>query len=392
MAQNQTRSVTEVTNSVSIIVPARNEEAGLERCLRSLVEQQGIPFELIVVDDGSTDRTPEIIKKFAGVRECPFLGVNPSLIGVTAMNAGPVPQGWTGKAHAVWQAAQKAQGDWLLFTDADTVHERGSLAAAVDEAKQQGAALLSYSPKQELRGLGERIVMPLVFGELASRFRPKDVSDPNSKAAAANGQYLLIRRDAYFGVGGHQAVAGDLLEDVALAKLVKQAGGKLHFRFGGDRVRARMYRSWSQLVEGWTKNLALLFPDARSLAWRRLSEFAAIGFFALADITADVEHKIVIGTIALILFVGFFANFLVRVRRSHCGGFNEVLSILGLPFFSRLLLRSAYMHERGRVAWKGRVYSGSESTGTAVASDALVQPKSPVTSTQESHGISHPKV
>ena len=391
MAQNQAGSVTDVTNSVSIIVPARNEEAGLERCLRSLVEQQGIPFELILVDDGSTDRTPEIMGKFAGVRECPFLGVNPSLLGVNSLKAGPVAQGWTGKANAVWQAVQQAHGNWLLFTDADTVHERGSLAAAVAEAKEHGAALLSYSPKQELHGIGERVVMPLVFGELASRFRPKEVSDQNSTAAAANGQYMLVQRDAYFGIGGHESVAGDLLEDVALARRIKQGGGKLHFRYGGDRVRARMYRSWAQLVEGWTKNLALLFPDARSLAWRRLSEFAAIGFLALADITADVEHKIFVGSIALVLFAAFLTNFYVRVRRSHCGFFNAMLSVLGLPLFSRLLLRSAYMHERGGVAWKGRVYSGSESAGAPAASDS-VQLEVPVTSGQESNGISHPKV
>lgn len=394
MAQDHTSSVTGVTNLVTIIVPARNEDASLERCLRSLVEQQGVPFELFIVDDGSTDRTLEIIAKFAGVQECPFLGVNSFLLGVTGLQAGAVPSGWTGKANAVWRAAQQARGDWLLFTDADTVHEAGSLARAVTEANQHGAVMLSYSPKQELHNPGERMVMPLIFGELASRFRSKEVSDPKSLSAAANGQYILIQRDSYFAVGGHQAISGDLLEDVALANRVKQAGGKIRFRFGGEQVRARMYRSWGQLVEGWTKNLVLLFPDARTLAWRRLTEFASLGLLVLAAATADVGGDHLLTGIALVLFAGLLANFLVRVRRSHSGGLNEALAVFGLPLFARLLLRSAYMHERGKIAWKGRVYSGSESKGAAGTSHDVDQPpiSAGASSSQESNGISHPKV
>lgn len=398
MGQDRESSVTDVTNLVSIIVPARNEEAALERCLRSLVEQQGTSFEVIVVDDHSTDRTPEIITKFAGVRECPFLGVNPSLVGVTALEAAEVPKGWTGKSNALWQAAQGAQGDWLLFTDADTVHERGSLARALAEAKEDGAVMLSYSPRQELRGLGERMAMPLVFGELATRFRPKEVSNPEKPAAAANGQYILIRRDVYFSICGHKAVSGELLEDVALAKRVKQAGGNIKFRYGGDQVRARMYRSWAQLVEGWTKNLALLFPDARRLAMRRMTEFAALGFLTLAAMVADIGGDHVTTSIALVLFAAVLTSVLARVRRSHARGVDQALAVFGLPLFARLLMRSAYMHEHGEIEWKGRVYS--ESAGTVGASHLVDQPSTGrakgVTadgvSAQEKNGLSHPKV
>ncbi len=399
MADTENTSVTDVTNLVSIIVPARNEEAGLERCLRSLVEQQGVPFELVAVDDDSTDRTPEIIATFAGIRDCPFLGTNPSLLRITMLQAGKVPSGWTGKSNALWQAAQQATGQWLLFTDADTVHERGSLARAVAEAEHNGAVMLSYSPRQELRQVGERMVMPLIFGELASRFRPKEVSDPANPAAAANGQYILIRRDIYFAVGGHKAVAADLLEDVALAARVKQAGGKIKFRYGGDQVRARMYRSWPQLVEGWTKNLALLFPDARRLAMRRLADFCALGFLALAAMIADVRGDHLTTTAALVVFAGVLTSVLARVRRSHAAGFDQALAVFGLPLFARLLMRSAYLHERGHITWKGRVYDASESVGRVGASDAVDQPHSaagnkPVAglSAQEKNGLSHPKV
>lgn len=244
--------------AVSVIVPARNEEACLAACLESLAAQQGIAFETIVVDDGSTDRTREIAQSFAAVR---------------VISAGEPPAGSSGKCNAAFAGAREARAPWLLFTDADTVHKPGSLARCVAEAEQHGAALLSLSPEQEVRGFWEQAVMPVIFAELACTYRPAEVCDPASPAAAANGQYLLIRRGAYDAVGGHRAVAYTLLEDVALARAAKRAGYPIRFRFGGEAVRTRMYRSWRQLKEGWTKNLALLFPDAGMLAARRALEF-----------------------------------------------------------------------------------------------------------------------
>src|SRR5580698_757204 len=190
--------------AVSVIVPARNEEACLGTCLESVVSQAGVSFEVVVVDDGSTDRTREIAESFAGVR---------------VVDAGALPAGWSGKNHALTAGVRQAKGEWFLFTDADTVHRPGSLARALAEARAQGAALLSYSPEQVVHGFWERAVMPVIFAELAERYRPAEVSDPRSPVAAANGQYLLVSREAYEAVGGHAAIAGDLLEDVALARV-----------------------------------------------------------------------------------------------------------------------------------------------------------------------------
>ncbi|HZD31216.1 MAG TPA: glycosyltransferase, partial [Candidatus Angelobacter sp.] len=226
---------------VSVIVPARNEEANLGACLASLVEQVGSTYEIIVVDDHSTDRTREIA----------------ACLPVTVIEAQELPMGWSGKCNACWSGAQIARGKWLLFTDADTQHAPNSIAQGLAEAEATGAALLSYSPQQEVGSFAERALLPVVFAELATTFRPQEVSDPNSPAAAANGQYLLIRRDAYDAVGGHPAVAMAILEDVELARLVKRAGLRLQFRMS-DVVRTRMYRTFGQMWEGWTKNLALL--------------------------------------------------------------------------------------------------------------------------------------
>ena len=259
---------------VSVIVPARNEAANLENCLRSLVGQPGPSYEIIVVDDHSTDRTREIAEEFPA----------------TVISADPLPDGWSGKCNACWSGARVAKGKWLLFTDADTKHSEDSISQGLHEAQENGAAMLSYSPKQEVHSFAERALMPLIFAELAATYRPKEVSDPNSPAAAANGQYLLIRRDAYDAVGGHAAVAQAILEDVELAKRVKQAGYKLQFRLS-DAVTTRMYRSFPQMWEGWTKNLALLFPKARGLALRRAIEFLLIALGVVATLNAVVLER-----------------------------------------------------------------------------------------------------
>ncbi len=273
---------------VSIIVPARNEEACVGKCLASLVGQEGISHEILVVNDHSTDRTREVAASFAGVR---------------LIDAVPLPAGWSGKSNACWTGAQAASGEWLLFTDADTTHVEGSLACAVKEAEEHGAALLSYSPRQEVHGFWQRALMPVVFAELRRVYPPKDVSGPASPIAAANGQYLLIRRDVYFQIGGHAAIAQTLLEDVALARAVKQSGHVIRFRYGGDAVSARMYRSFGEMWNGWTKNLAVLFPSARRLAGRRLAEFATaaagVALVAAGLLLSDYRLAVVGGVLAV---------------------------------------------------------------------------------------------
>ena len=325
---------------VSVIVPARNEELCLGRCLESLVSQKGVSFEVIVVDDGSTDRTHQIAESMAGVE---------------VVEAGPLPVGWSGKVNAMLAGARAARGDWLLFTDADTVHRSGSLARAVAEAKQHGAALLSYSPEQEVHGFWEKAVMPVIFAELAATYRPSEVSDPTSPAAAANGQYLLISRSAYDKIGGHAAVATSLLEDVALARAVKESGGKLWFRFAGDAVFARMYRSFRQLEEGWTKNLILLFLSPLELALRRLAEFLLLVSGLFVAIRSGIHGQTALALASVVLVVGLGTAFFRRIGKAHFSWVESGLALLGLPIFSYLLLRSRIFHSKGKVTWKGRL-------------------------------------
>lgn len=328
---------------VSVIVPARDEEACLGACLESLAAQTGIGFEIIVVDDASTDHTREIARSFPSVR---------------VVDAGPPPAGWTGKNNAMAAGARVARGEWLLFTDADTVHLPGSLAGGLAEARREGASLLSYSPQQEVHGFWEKAVMPVIFAELAATYRPSLVSDPRSPAAAANGQYILIARKAYDAIGGHAAVSGSLLEDVALAKAVKGSGRKIFFRFGGNAVRARMYRSFAQLREGWSKNLALLFPSPVQLALLRLTEFVLIVGAAAAAVMALLRGHMRPAVAAAILAVTIYGFLLNRIRKAHFSPEATALSLAGLPLFAYLLLRSKLLFRQGRVHWKGRTYGG----------------------------------
>ncbi len=337
---------------VSIIVPARNEEASLGDCLQSLTAQTGATYEIIVVDDGSTDRTRQIAESFRGVR---------------VISPGPLPPGWTGKNNAVIAGASVAGGEWLLFTDADTVHLPGSLARALEEAKRENADLLSYSPEQVVVSLPERIVMPVIFAELAAEYPPAKVRDQSSGIVAANGQYILARQSAYTVAGGHGAVARDILEDVALAKAFRNAGLRVLFRYGRDAVRTRMYRNWGQLREGWTKNLALLFPHPERRA------FFLTAWWLLAWITWPVPLA------AVLLFC--------RIRRANFSLWTTLLSTaFGPPLFASLLVRSQRAHTQGSVSWKGRTYGSGRglpaqpTAAVADAQDAMREIKQPVRS------------
>lgn len=340
---------------LTVIVPARNEEQCLGSCLESLVSQSeeifalGRDWELIVVDDHSTDRTADIARGFDGV---------------TVIEAGKLEAGWTGKSNAVWTAARRARGRWLLFTDADTIHEPGDLRRAIHEATRHKVGMLSYSPRQIVKGLTQRSLMPLVFCELSLAYPPAKVSDPSARIAAANGQFLLVEREAYRRLGGHASVADKVLEDVELAFLAKRRRVGLRFRYAEDAVATRMYRSTAAMVEGWTKNLALLFDNTLTLAvWRTLDFVLLVGLPVLAFLLWNAHfstHALAwlgAGWVLGLVWVRTLFRFYVRVAKSNFPFAECALSPLGLPLFVGLLYRSWFQHRMlKQVSWKGRSY------------------------------------
>jgi glycosyltransferase involved in cell wall biosynthesis len=341
---------------LSVIIPARNEERSLPACLASLLSQSepgfalGHHWELILVNDASTDRTREIAAEAATTHN-----------GVTLLDAPPLDLtsrgGFTGKNNACWAGAQAARGRYLLFTDADTIHNTNDLSRALQEIDRHKAALLSYSPRQIVSGFWQHAVMPLVFSELASVYPSSEVNDPVSSLAAANGQFLLIEQDAYFAVGGHRAVGKEILEDVALASNVKRSKRTIRFRYAPDALSAQMYRSTSEMMEGWTKNLALLFPKPITLAlWRILD---LLLFFGLPILTLGIFWLVPWQRWALLLiWIRTLWRFYARVARSNFPAIDVAISIVGVPLFVYLLLRSVIDHRlRKNVVWKGRSYN-----------------------------------
>ena len=344
---------------LTVIVPARNEDDCLGACLQSLVSQSedifelGRDWELVVVDDHSTDRTAEIAGSFPGI---------------ALIEAGKLEKKWTGKANAVWTAARRARGRWLLFTDADTIHEPGSLRRGLHEAERHKAGMLSYSPRQIVKGFLQRSLMPLVFSELALAYPPAKVSDPAQKIAAANGQFLLIEREAYRKLGGHPSVANNVLEDVELAYLAKQRRVGLRFRYADDAVAARMYRTTGAMIEGWTKNLKLLFDNSLTLAFWRALDFLLL--FGLPVLAVELWNArlgphglqwLGAGWVLALLWLRTIIRFYSRVAKSNFPFFDCLISPLGLPLFSFLLYRSWFQHRiLKQVSWKGRTYEGGQ--------------------------------
>ena len=339
---------------LTVIVPARNEEDCLGVCLRSLVAQSeeffllGRDWELLVVDDGSSDGTRRIAEEFAGV---------------VVMDPVRLEKGWTGKANACWSAAERARGRWLLFTDADTVHEAGNLRRAIYEAEKYKVGVLSYSPRQLVSGIWQRALMPLVFCELALAYPPEKVSNPALRIAAANGQFLLASRAAYKAIGGHASVKGDVLEDVELAFLAKRRKVGLRFRYAADALSTRMYRTFGAMVEGWTKNLSLLFGNCLILsAYRGLDLILLLGLPVLAvefwSFHLRYATWLTAGWLLLALWLRTLWRFYARVAKSNFPALDCAISPVAIPLFVFLLYRSWFQRKvLGRVSWKGRSYS-----------------------------------
>ena len=338
---------------ISAIIPARNEEASIARAVESVAAQPEVG-EVIVVDDHSTDRTPAILDELAK-----------RLVKLKIVRAGDLPKGWTGKNHAVALGAAVATGEWLLFTDADTRHLPGSAAQALSDAAAHDADLVSYSPEQEARTFWERALIPFVYWRLSQRYRFDRVNDPYAGDAAANGQYILMRRAAYAAVGGHAAVAREILEDVALAQRAKGKGFRLFFAPGQGLVQTRMYRSFGDMWEGWTKNLYPLFGG--SVGEILLEIDAATPGLGVLFAGVAVWEWIVrrgwswtaaLGALLAAVFIvrpwAWYEAWLLRNR--YPSGYIRYY-LIGAVLYTAALAASWWKNTHGVVRWKGREYA-----------------------------------
>jgi glycosyltransferase involved in cell wall biosynthesis len=336
---------------VSAIIPARNEEASIARAVESVAAQAEIE-EVIVINDQSTDRTAAILAELS--ERVPKLKI---------LTTGALPAGWTGKNYAVSIGAAAAKGDWLLFTDADTYHLPGAARRALGDAAEYDAVLISYSPEQEMGTLWERALIPFVYWRLSKHYSYARVNDRARPDAAANGQFLMVRRDAYEGIGGHSAIAREILEDVALAKRVKRAGGAIHFAPGYGIVRTRMYRDFRSMWQGWTKNLyPLIGGTMGSLAVEMVEVLPVFQMAIFISLWLYLSHSYGLSTSWLLLFLlSAIAErqlaYALELRRNLYPASYIQYYVLGVCLYATALVVSWWKNTSGKVEWKGRTYS-----------------------------------
>ena len=342
---------------VSILVPARNEERAIAVCVSSLLAQDYPDFELLVLDDGSTDLTAAII---AGL-----IAGDPRH---RLLAGAPLPEGWTGKNWACHQLSQAATGDWLLFTDADTIHSPAALSAAVTMAAATRADLFSAWPRLITLTLGEKTVIP-VLHVIALAWFPialLQFLQEHTRLAAhiprriirawggANGQFVLFKRAAYQRIGGHSAIRYHIVEDVALGREIASRipeGMRLVNCDASRLVDCRMYHSFIEVCDGFTKNARAAF-EGNLATWYVVGALQLTAFFLpFVLIFFPSQFRVAAIEVALIYLIRVILT--LRMRTSWVGC---ILHPIGQFLAMSIAIRSWIHTASSGVQWKGRTY------------------------------------
>lgn len=334
---------------VSICVPARNEERDLEACLTSLLKQDYPHFEVIVVDDNSTDRTPVIIDSLKE-RDSHLI----------AIRGAPLPPDWYGKPFALHQAVRKSRGEILLFTDADPLFRPHAITSAVHLMQERRMDLLTLLPGAEFGSFWERSVQPLIFAFIATLARFGKVNDPNSTAAMGIGSFLMMRRQVYDRVGGHETLKQIILEDIGMGRLVKQSGARIMIADGKKIYSIRMYHSLKEIWVGWRKNIFLAMN--RSVLKTVYYILCVWGFvitpWLVAGYHAGMQTSLwgqlpALAGLALVLI-----SKATLCHELHLPKRNLFLFPLGALVMAAIMINSmVHILFRGHSEWRGRTYS-----------------------------------
>ncbi|MEO0139038.1 MAG: glycosyltransferase family 2 protein [candidate division WOR-3 bacterium] len=324
---------------VSVIIPVRNERdniMGVIDSVKGALKNSQLNFEIVIVDDNSTDGTYEILKGLEDIK----------LIRITEK-----PQTAVGKNFALWKGFKVSKGDVLLFLDADVKLEQSSLERILPFLRDYD--LVSVSPRQETGSPFEASLQPFVFKFLSSIYPLERIKDPKSSVAAANGQFILIKRGVYEKVCGHKAVISQILEDVEFARNVKLSGFRILLLNGKDYgVRCRMYKGFKDLINGWSKNLFLL-------SYKKLYLPLTFGFMHLFEALAIVFLTVYfafVGEYGLASGVFLLGNlYTFYAFRNHYQFYTVIHLLVGSLLFIFVSLRSYYWIKfKGAVYWKGR--------------------------------------
>ena len=339
---------------VSVILPARNEEGFIERCLNSLIDQDYEDYEIIVIDDRSEDRTGEIIRKIAE-----------KSVRVKYVLAGPKPQKWMGKNWACIEGFKKATGDLLLFTDADTFHKKNIISLAVDHLLSGNLDALTVIPKMLCLDRWIKITLPVLSTFLHTRFSALRVNDSSKKTGYFFGSFFIITRKTYEMVGTHEGVKTEIVEDGALGKKVKEAGFKLKMVRGEHLVEAVWARDWATLWHGLKRLMTPLYLQSSIAA---VAIFVAVLFllfmpFPIFVYSAIFENlsesfSILFGTSIIAAILVFLGSIFDAKKGLGLGTKYGLMAPIGgaiiVGGFASGILNAK---SNNAVTWRGRTYS-----------------------------------
>jgi glycosyltransferase involved in cell wall biosynthesis len=342
---------------VSVIVPARNEEAAIEQGLRSLLALDYDNYEVIAVNDRSTDRTGEIMaslqKDHHLLQKRPEVG-HPLESVLKVIHHTELPPGWLGKTHAMWAAANQASGEWLLFTDADVLFKPQSLRRALAYAETEHADHVVLFPQMIMHSPGERMMIAFFQTLFVFGHRPWKVADPKSKDHMGVGAFNLVRRRAYESVGTYQALRMEVVDDMKLGKVVKNAGFAQRNVFGGDLISIHWGRGAMGIVNNLTKNFfaVLSFQWVRALLSAFGLAFLNLGPFLgtwLAHGWMRLPYAVALGSM--------FAIYVGMSRRSSVRPYYFLLHPVSTLLFTYTLLRSMFLAlSNDGIVWRGTKY------------------------------------
>lgn len=330
-------------DTVSILIPARDEESNIAACLDAAVAQGEVVCEILVYDDHSTDATARVVEEYAWRR-------------VRRLSPKPLPAGWCGKTFACAQLAAEARGRWFLFIDADARLCEGAVARSVAEAEARGVSLLSCWPALELRGFWERALMPLLNFVVFTLYpAPLALVRDDTSLGLAHGSFMLARRDAYERAGGHELVRDEIFEDTRLAQSWRARGEKSLCLDGRGVLRVRMYRSFPEIWRGFQKNFFPAFRSARSF-WAFVALHFAVFLLPFLLAPALWADEVARPFVALSVVAVIATRLALALRFGH-PLWSVLLHPLGEAVLLALGVSSWWRCRRGRgVEWKGRRY------------------------------------
>ena len=337
---------------ISVCVPARNEERDIEACLTSLLNQNYPHFEVIVVDDNSTDNTPRIIQS-----------LQERHANLIAIQGAALPPDWYGKPFALHQAAQKARGELLLFTDADPVFQRFALTTAVHLMQKHQLGMVSLLPGAEFGSFWERTVQPVIFAFIAALTRFKKVNDPASPDAMGVGAFIMMQREVYDRVGGYKTLKQAILEDIGMARLVKQSGAKMMIADAQKIYAIRMYHSFREIWIGWRKNVFLAMKKSIFKTFYYI--LCVWGFVVTPWLMVGLHlwigsgpgwQAMALAGLGLVLITKLALCHELNLEKRYA-----LLFPLGALIMTAIMINSMiHILVRGQAEWRGRTYSQPE--------------------------------